>query len=631
MSTTTLEDSYALSPMQQGMLFHALYVAEPGVDVEQMVCAFREDLDVPAFERAWRRVVAEHAALRTAFRWQDVDEPRQEVWSAVDVTIRHHDLRGEPREAVDARLRQYLREDRRLGFDMGRPPLLRFALFRVAEAEYRFVWTFHHILLDGRSFPLVIRDVFACYEAYRAGAEPTFEARRPYKDFIGWLGDQESTADNAGEVFWRELLKGFRAPTPLLGARPAARQIEDIDYAEQTTLLSAETTAELAAAARRHKLTVNAFLQGAWALLLARYSGEPDVVFAATRACRRTALGGQGTDTMIGVFINTLPVRARLDPAADLVSWLRVIADQGRSVRAYEHTPLVKVRASSELPASAPMFETLFLFEERILDANLKSGGGAWENRDFRIVRQMNFPLSLVVYGGERLILELEYDKRRLDDAVIARMLGHLATVIEAMVADPTRRVGDIPLLTPPERQQILGAWNATARDFPRDKGAHQLFEAQADRTPDAVALAFEGREMSYRELDRRSNQLARHLGRRGVGPGALVGVAIERSLDLVIGLLGVLKAGAAYVPLDPTYPRDRIAFMASDAELPVLLTQESLAVEMAGLAPVAVRLDADWPEIAAESDARLTGAFEPESRAYVIYTSGSTGKPKGV
>src|SRR5512132_980195 len=200
MSPTTLEDTYALSPMQQGMLFHALYVAKPGVDVEQMLCVFREPLDIATFERAFGRVVAEHAILRTAFRWEGIDEPLQEVYSGVEITIAKHDLRGLPRDAVDARLERYLREDRRAGFDMGRPPLMRFALFQVAEAEYRFVWTFRHILLDGRSFPLVIRDVFTCYEAFRAGEEPVLEARRPYKDFIAWLGQRSG---EASAPFWR--------------------------------------------------------------------------------------------------------------------------------------------------------------------------------------------------------------------------------------------------------------------------------------------------------------------------------------------------------------------------------------------------------------------------------------------
>ncbi len=427
-----------------GHAFHALYVAQPGVDVEQMVCVFREPLDIPTFERAFRRVVAEHAVLRTAFRWQGLDEPLQEVHAGVEIAMAHHDLRGAPREAVDARLQQYLREDRRAGFDMACPPLMRFALFQVAEAEVRFVWTFHHILLDGRSFPLVIRDVFTCYEAFRAGAEPALEARRPYKDFIAWLGQRDP---EASAPFWRELLAGFRVPTPLLGDRPAARRVEDIDYGEQTAYLSAEATATLTAVAKEHKLTLNAFLQGAWGLLLSRYAGEPDVVYAATRAGRRTALGGEGTESMLGVFINTLPVRARVIPDLDLVSWLRALQDQARSLRDHEHTPLVKVREQSELPASAPMFRTLLVFEERILDATLKRLGGAFANRDFKIVRQTNFPLMLMVYGGETLTLELEYDKRRLDDATIARMLGHLRTLLEAMAKNPLGRVGDLPIL----------------------------------------------------------------------------------------------------------------------------------------------------------------------------------------
>ena len=516
MSPTHLEDSYPLSPMQQGMLFHALYEAPPGVDVEQMVCTFSEALELPTFERAWRRVVAEHAVLRTAFRSEGLDEPVQEVHSAAAITFTHQDLRGVSAETVDARLKLYLREDRRKGFDMSRPPLMRFALFQVAEAEVRFVWTFHHILLDGRSFSLVIRDVFACYEAFLAGAEPQLEARRPYKDFIGWLGARN---EEASAQFWRELLAGFRVPTPLLGDRPSARHVEDIDYAEQTAYLPAATTALLSTVAKEHKLTLNAFLQGVWGLLLSRYSGETDVVFAATRAGRRTALGGEGTESMLGVFINTLPVRARVNPDLDVVTWLREVQTQARSLRDHEHTPLVKVRESSELPASAPMFATLLVFEERILDATMKRLGGAFTTRDFRIVRQTNFPLMLIAYGGEELVLELEYDKRRLDDATVARMLGHLQTLLEAMATRPLSRVGDLPILTAAERTQLLQTWNATAVAYPEDAAIHEVFEAQAARTPDATALVFEGQALSYRELNARANQLAHALRKRGVRP----------------------------------------------------------------------------------------------------------------
>ena len=625
MSPTTLEDSYALSPMQQGMLFHALYVAQPGVDVEQMLCVFRERLDLPTFERAWRRVVAERAVLRTAFRWQGLDEPVQEVHADVDVTFGHHDLTGLSPELVNARVEQYLHDDRRLGFDMSRPPLMRFASFLVAEGETRFVWTFHHILLDGRSFSLVIRDVFACYEAFLAGAEPRLEARRPYKDFIQWLAARDTAA---AAPFWRDLLQGFRVPTPLLGARTSARQVEDIDYGEQTLFLSKEATAALAAVAAERKLTLNTFLQGAWGLLLSRYSGEHDVVFAATRACRKTALGGVGSDEMIGVFINTLPVRARVDPDADLTTWLRGVQDQTRSLRDHEHTPLVNVREWSELPSTAPMFETLLVYEERILDANMKRLGPAWERRDFKIVRQTNFPIVLLVYGGERLTLELEYDKRRLDDATVGRMLGHLRALLEAMATSPLTRVGDLPILTVEERRWLLTELNDPSIAYPVASSIHGLFEQRAAAAPDAVAVTVEGRSLTYRELDQRANRLARHLVARGVAPGAFVGLCTGRSLEMIVGVLGILKAGAAYVPLDPEYPKDRLAFMMEDARVPVLLTQGDAAIPAGGA--VVIRLDADWDEIAKESADPLEIPAEPARIAYIIYTSGSTGKPKG-
>jgi amino acid adenylation domain-containing protein/non-ribosomal peptide synthase protein (TIGR01720 family) len=628
MSQAHVEDSYPLSPLQEGMLFHTLYAPRAGVDIEQMVCVFREALDVPLFRRAWDRVVAERPVLRTAFRWQDLDEPLQDIVRDVTLPFVEEDLRALAPDAQEARVRAFLRADRLQGFDLARAPLTRVALFRTGEAAYRCVWTFHHILLDGRSFPLIIKDVFAVYEALVAGLAPSLPTARPYRDFIHWLRGRD---DAASEGFWRQLLAGFRVPTPLLGGRGEVRSVEEIEYGERTLRFTAAETAALSDLGKRHRLTMNTLLQGAWSLLLARYAGEPEVVFAATRAGRRTALGGEGTESMLGVFINTLPMRVPVPAAMELLPWLADLQTRVRAQRDHEHTPLVKVHGWSEVPKSAPLFESLFVFEEKILSTVLRRQGGAWEGRDFKIVRQTNFPLVLVAYGEDELMLEIEFDRRRFDDDTAGRMLDHLATMLRGFVAAPEARVADVPMLTERERRQILVEWNATATGPAPAATLHGMFEAQVDRTPDAVALVDKHRRLTYRELDARANKLANHLRRRGVGVETLVGLCADRSADLVVALLAVLKAGGAYVPLDPVYPASRLAQILDDAAVPMLITQARVRSKLPERTAGTVLLDDDAAAIAAESDARPAGGSAPGHLAYVIYTSGSTGRPKGV
>ncbi len=628
MSQAPIEDTYPLSPMQEGMLFHALYAPRAGVDVEQMVCTLPERLDAPRFRDAWARVVAAHAALRTAFRWQGLDEPLQDVHREVTVPWIEQDLRALPAGEQEARLRAFLARDRTDGFDLSRAPLMRLALFRTGEEAWRLVWTFHHILLDGRSFPLVIKDVFACYEALSAGREPALPARRPYRDFIAWLRARDV---GASEGFWREALRGFRAPTPLLGDRGDVRSVEEIEYGERTLRLTAEETTALVELGAKRRLGLNFILQGAWALLLARYAREASVVFGATRACRRTALGGEGTDGMVGVLINTLPLCVPVPPDARLLPWLEDLRARGRAQRDHEHTPLVKVREWSELSPGAPVFETLFVFEEKVLSTVLREQGGAWAGRDFKIHRQTTFPLALIAYGEDELFLELEYDRRRFDDGAAERALEALATMLRAFARDPEQRLADVPFIGEGERRRVLVEWNDTAHPYPAEPFIHEVFAAQAALTPDATAVCFEGREISYRALDERSNRLAHALRRRRVGPDVRVGVCMERSIEMVVALYAVLKAGGAYVPLDPDYPRERLAFMFADAAAQVVLTQARLASALPEHAASVIRVDADWETIAREpAHAPPRGGLTPDHLAYVIYTSGSTGRPKG-
>jgi amino acid adenylation domain-containing protein len=610
------------------MLFHTLSAPHSGAYLQQMVCILQEDLEHPALDRAWRRVLDRHAVLRTSFRWEGLDEPVQAVAPHVDVPVETHDWRGLLPGEQGRRLAEFLEADRRRGFELDRAPLLRVTHLRLGEVDNRLVWTCHPALVDRRSHLLLLKEVFAFYDAFRQGHDLALESPRPYRDYIDWLGKQDCSL---AEPFWRRLLKGFRAPTPLLSVAPAPGNVPDSNrgHGERTLRLPAGLTADLHALAKQEGLTVDTLIQGAWAVLLGRYSGEEEVVFGATRICRRSAL--EGADAMVGVFSNTLPVRARLTagrPALDLLKDLRA---QSLALRPYEHTPLRLVQQWSDVPRGMPLFDTVVVFERCLTDTALRAQGGAWEHRTAELHEEANFPVALAAFDGADLRLKALYNRERFDEATIDRMLGHVRSLLEGFAADPQQAVGDLPLLTVAERRQIIFDWNDTRADIPRDRCIHHLFEEQVAWTPDAVAVIYECRELTYSELNRRANRLAHYLQRLGVGPETLVGICVRRSAEMIVGVLGILKAGGAYVPLDPTYPKDRLAFILEDTRAPVLLTQQALADRLPETGARVLCLDNLGDALAEESPENPPGPATPNIRAYVIYTSGSTGKPKGV
>ncbi|HEY9634762.1 MAG TPA: condensation domain-containing protein, partial [Coleofasciculaceae cyanobacterium] len=486
LTANNIEAQYPLSSLQQGMLFHSLYAPQSGVNIEQFVCALHEDLNVSFFKQAWNRIVERHPLLRTSFRWEGVKEPLQNVHRQVTIPFEEQDWRSLSATQQEDKLNSYLQVDRQRGFQLTEAPLLRLALFRVAEADYQCIWTFHHILLDGRSFPILFKELFAFYEAFCQGEDLQLEQPRPYRDYIDWLGKQDFAL---AENFWRSTLSGFTATTPLTVDR--VHQLEfseaESDYGVQDVRLSETVTSALQSLAQQHQLTFNTLVQGAWALLLSGYSGEEDVVFGATRACRRSAM--EGAESMVGLLINTLPVRVRVPNEMRLIPWLQELRTQWIALRDYEHTPLVEIQGWSDIPVGQQLFESILVFENYQLNSTLQAQGGNWENREFRLLERTNYPLTVAGYLEPSFLLKIGYDRCRFDDATITRMLGHLKTLLEGMSANPELLLMDLPLLTAAEQHQLLVEWNNTQADYPQDACIHQLFEAQVERTPDAVAV----------------------------------------------------------------------------------------------------------------------------------------------
>jgi alpha-ketoglutarate-dependent taurine dioxygenase len=434
-----VEDIYPLSPVQQGMLFHAVYDPKGGMYLEQKTCTLHGGLDVSAFERAWQCVVERHQVLRTAFVWRGMDEPMQVVRQKVKLSWTREDWRGLSPEEQQAQSSVFLQTDRTRGMDLSKAPLMRLALFRLADDAYQFTWTHHHILLDGWSLPILFKEVFAFYEASRKGADLRLEKGRPYRDYIAWLQRQDISQ---AEAFWRNELKGFTTPTPLWVSRNTSSGPKEI-YGEQHLPLSEQETAALQSLAQRHQLTINTLVQGAWGLLLSYYSGEKDVVFGATVSGRPADL--PGVETIFGIFINTLPVRVRITPQVPLPSWLKELQAKQVEMRQYEYSPLAQIQGWSETPRGRPLFESILVYENYPVNITSEERSASVEIRNFQAQERGNYPLVLkAALARHRLSLSTLHDAQIFDDAAIARMLNHLKALLNGMVDRPEIKLGEL-------------------------------------------------------------------------------------------------------------------------------------------------------------------------------------------
>jgi amino acid adenylation domain-containing protein/FkbM family methyltransferase len=626
MSFEQIEDLYPLSPMQQGILFTSLYAAGKGVYLSQRFGTLGGDLNFPAFERAWQQVVSRHTVLRTAFVWEELEEPVQVVQRRVKFSVAQEDWRQLEPEAQEARLAAYLEADRQRGFNLSEAPLMRLSLIRMAEDVYQLVWSYHHLILDGWSWPLLVREVFAFYQAYSRNQDLHLAAPRPYRDYIAWLQRQDMSQ---AATFWSNKLKGFAAPTPFVVDKTYASQQSPAKGANVEVRLSRSKTAELGAMAKQNQLTMNTLVQGVWALLLSRYSAEDDVVFGTVLSGRPPDLSG--SESMTGLFINTLPVRVHVSDREPALAYLKRLQSELAEMRLYEYSSLTQVQGWSEVPRGLPLFESILVFENYPIDVSTEKQEGQLEIRNFHFEHEVNTTLSLIAAPGPELVLRLIYDSRRFDAGTIERMLGHFQNLLSSIAKDPLQSLDSLSLLSPAESRQLLFDWNQTARQFNAPPCLHHLFQAQVQQSPQATALLFQEERLSYRELNQRANQLAHYLRKAGVSAERRVGLYLERSVEMVMSVLGVLKAGGAYVPLDINAPLERVAQMMEDSGIGVVLTQGRLSGRLPGGWVQVIEVDEEKEEIGKESEEEVESEVEGENVAYVIYTSGSTGQPKGV
>jgi amino acid adenylation domain-containing protein len=604
---------------------------EPGLSAYNIPAAVRLNgpFNLAALERSLNEIIKRHESLRTTFGKVD-GRPTQLIAPALTIKLPVVDLRRLPAGERDTEVRRLVTVEAQLSFDLSQGPLLRGTVLRLGDEEHVGLLTMHHIVSDGWSTGILIQELATLYVAFcTGGSSPLPALPIQYADFAHWQRQWlQGEVLQTQIAYWKQQLAGAPAviDLPTDHPRPA---VQTFRGAHQSLVLPRHLQEGVKALSRHDGATEFMTLLAVFNILLYRYTGQDDLIVG-TPIANRNRLEIEG---LIGCFVNALVLRTDLSGNPGFRELLRRV--QKVCLEAYSHQDLPFDRLVEELQAKRdlnrnPLFQVMFVLQNASLRTVEQSGLTLTPlEADSETA---HFDLTLQIADTDQgLTAALVYNTDLFEAATIARMLENFQTLLEAVVADPEQRVADLPLLRESERKQLLVEWNSSRTDCPRDLCIHQLFEAQVERTPDAIAVVFESEQLTYGELNRRSNQLAHHLRALGVGPEVLVAICLERSLEMVIGLLGILKAGGAYVPLDPAYPQERLAFMLRDAQVPVLLTRKRLAAELAEHDAKVICLDSGWETIACESGENPGGLARPENLAYVIYTSGSTGQPKGV
>ncbi len=612
---------FEMTPMQAGMLFHSLMAPASGTYVEQCWCVLDGKLQVDAFKSAWETVIARHEMLRGACRWVDLERPVMTIADEVAPEWLEADWSGKTAAAQDEAFADWLAADRRRGFALDAAPLLRFALIRLGQDRHRFVWSFHHLLMDGWCGSTLVGEMLQAYAGEALPAPPP-----SYRHYLAWRDRQDAAA---AQAYWTQSL----ADPPSGSILGEAKTGEDMPEAiiEIRRRFDTGVATRLASMARRQRLTIATVLQGAWALLLARYGTEDDVIFGAVLSGRPAELAG--ADRMIGLFLNTVPLRACARPDIKVADWLQGLQSEHHRREKHGHAALADIQRWAGTKADRPLFETLLIIENLPLSmtAAFVDGTRALGLSDAGSYERTHYPLSLRIFPGAETEIALSADPSRISAADARRLLRHYENLLSSIADHPEAYLGDIEMLDPAERESLLHAGRGA--QIEGNPAVPDQIVSRAQVVPDktAVVTVGEGRDgvISYVELVSRADVLAARLSDQGIGRGSVVAVYMRRGAALLPSLLAVMRTGAAYLPVDPDYPMDRIAYMLADSGAALVLTDLDGRERRAIPAGVAV-IDPMRPADLAPTSFKPAD-LHADDLAYILYTSGSTGRPKGV
>jgi len=631
-SKKSIEAIYPCTPLQAGMVFHTADRSSPGLYIEQLGCLIKGSVDLSVLERACNMVMDRHMILRTVFAWKNVEQPVQVVKREVASNIRLVDGELISEDFIQKRLKEIREEDRSEGFALTKAPLWRLTVVSLCDKRFYLMLSYHHALLDGWSLSLLIKELFIIYRLLSSNSSVALGKAVGFSTYIAWVQRQDfSIADR----IWQDFLEGFTSPTPLPGisvnnTKKSQRQAEQ-SFSLQ---LNEELTATITHFLKQQQLTLNTLVQAAWGLLLSTYTGSNDVVFGATVSGRPPSM--PGIEEVLGLFINTLPVRISVNGHDTIEEMLDRIQRDGVRQREYDFIPLSTIQRDCDIPPGVSLFQTLAIVENIPTPQSMGSSGTS-SSKEYAFLSvdyesQTHYPLVLTVVPGASLKIQLFYDGELYGETRIAQLARHFLGLMVKMCAGSITRVSELCILSDREKEKILLEWNDTKSEF-ESKGIHENYTRRAGANPGVKVIVGNESDLTYKELDEQANHMAGYLASKGVAHEDRVGVVLERSSNLVACLLGILKAGGCYVPIDPEYPSERIQHMLNHSGVRLVLTQDSL-VERLKAVDVdieTVSIDRDWRTIMSADADSSTRFVSTRQIAYISYTSGSTGKPKGV
>jgi amino acid adenylation domain-containing protein len=616
---------YELSPLQEGILFHSLYDQNITTYITQFRLELPDKLNISAFKAAWERLIRNHSILRTAFIHEKVSIPVQCVYKQAILPFEIIDYSHFSEAELENRFERLLAQDRMKRFNFEAPPLMRITLVKISEMSYRMIWTKHHILWDGWSGQVVISEVLKAYEQYAEGLQPAEMEEDLYEDYIKYINRIDPYKE---KYFWKQYMEGFEEASLLPFVSNTIVRNKGIGtFMEVSLVFDEQITRQLHQYAQSLHITPNTFLQGVWSFLLSRYSGKQDVVFGATVSGRPAEMK---YDRKVGLYINTLPFRAKINPERKVADWLQELQQKHVETREYQYTAINQVQ--QWIGISGDLFDSILVFNNYPLSEVSRSGTRPVNIGSVEIAENNNYLLSVQPVLQDKLIVGFKYNSSLLDTAYVEMISRHFNQVVRELIAKPEVVLSDICWLNEEERLQLLTEFNNTAKPYPAESTIVDVFERQVHKTPDNIALIFNDEILTYKELNERSDKLAWYLRNKcDLKAGDLAGVMMSRSVWSVIAILGILKAGAAYVPIDINYPEERKRYIVEDTAISILLIESAAMFDVLEWNVPILALDIQFDSFDTVVDYTRNYKIDSADTAYVIYTSGSTGKPKGV
>ncbi|HLP62678.1 MAG TPA: amino acid adenylation domain-containing protein, partial [Candidatus Deferrimicrobium sp.] len=615
----SIENIFALTPLQEGMLFHYLRSPHSELYFEQLSLEISGTIDIQVFQKTWHLIIETNEMLRTVFRWERLEKPSQIILKEPPFELRFHDLSDMGNDRKKTALAEMKTKDREEGFDLNRVPF-RVTLCKLDECQYEMIISNHHILYDGWSNGIILKEFFKIYQTlFKKEQVRKFPAKPSFKEYIKWLQNLDR---NTQEQYWRGYLSGLETLTELPIKKRAEEKTGPGDY---SIILEEDINGKLNIFVKNNKVTLASVFYTAWGILLQKYCDSGDVIFGTTVSGRSGGISGiKGIEDMVGLFINTIPLRIQAAPNEKIIEVVFRTDQVLREQEKFENTPLVDIRTYSTVDGTGSMFDTILAIENYPLDNRLLPENSLLAVNSYSIAEMTHYDLSVGIMPFHEIEIKFSFKQELFDKETIENLAGHFKRIIQNIIENPETRLSQLEIISTEEKNRILYEFNNTAAEYPADKTIHQLFEEQAAKTPAQIALvghiglASPVRlvQLTYRQLNEQSNRVAGLLIEKGVLADNVVAIMMERSIEMIIGIFGILKSGGAYLPIDPDYPQERKQYMIKDSAAKILLT----ANEIASLSR----------ECVFNSHHSLF-INHHSYLSYLIYTSGSTGKPKGV